>query len=201
MIAFMVLLLRVLLLRVRLRLVLGLWPRFRPWFRPHWRWLTVHFRSRPVHFLAQLLASLRPVELLMWPVLYMLRRWLRLLHCRLLIAAERVLVQVFRCAYTLRAVLSGRPMVRGILLQFMHSPIILSWLATTRVLRCAVKLGLVLHDMHGPWTRQLVGTGCRRRAAGSKIPAEIWLRHIAEVRWSVITSWGCGKRRAIWSRM
>lgn len=148
----------------------------------------------------ELLAAVRPVELLMRPVLHMLRRWrglrLRLERCRLPIAAEGMLVQVCLWTYALRVVLRDCFMVQGILRQLMHRPAILAWLATNRVLRCTVKLGLVLHRMHGSRPQLLIGAGRRRRAAGSKIPVEIWPRHIAEVRWSVITAWRCGKRRA-----
>lgn len=182
----------VLLLRMSLRLVLCLWPSFWPWFHPRCRLLTVYLRGRPVHFLMELLAALRPVELRMRPLLHMLWCWLRLLHCRLLIAAEYMLVQLGRWVG-----LRSGPMVQGSLLQLMHRPAILAWLATTRVLRCTVKLGLGLglHRMHGSRPQLLIGAG-RRRAAGSKILLEIWPRHVTEVRWSVITAWRCGKRRA-----
>jgi len=145
MISFMVL-----VLRVSLRLVLCLWPRFWPRFRPRWRLLAVDLRGRPVHFLMELLAALRPAELLMRLVLHMLRRrrWLRLLlHCRLLIAAEGMLVRVCLRTYTFSIVLRGRPMVQGMLLQLSHRPAMLARLAATGALRCGFRPGLVLHGM------------------------------------------------------
>lgn len=69
MIAFMVL-----LLRMSLRLVLCLWPRFWARLHPRWRLLTVYLRSGTMHFLVELLAAVGPVELRMRPVLYMLWR-------------------------------------------------------------------------------------------------------------------------------